>query len=134
MGIKKGNLPSNRKFCALLSSVFIFLAIHEYLVSGLSLKDIFFILATISSMVFGVLNLEIVTPLNKAWFLLGQILGKIVSPIVLGVIFFILITPIGFISRFFGRDALRLQRPNSLTYWVEPIGSNSDPESFKNQF
>ena len=74
------------------------------------------------------------TWLNKAWFMLGLALGKLVSPIVLGVIFFGLITPIGLIARLMDRDELKLKRPKKSSYWSEPIGSNSDADSFKNQF
>ena len=66
--------------------------------------------------------------------MLGLALGKVVSPLVLGIIFFGLITPIALIARLIGRDELKLKRPNKSTYWSEPIGSNSDADSFKNQF
>jgi hypothetical protein len=66
--------------------------------------------------------------------MLGQGLGKVVSPIVLGIIFFGLLTPIAFFAKLAGRDELKLLRPKSDSYWVAPIGSNSDSESFKNQF
>ena len=76
----------------------------------------------------------LLTPLNKAWFMLGLALGKVVSPIVLGIIFFGLITPIALIAKLMGRDELKLKRPKKISYWSEPIGSNSDADSFKNQF
>ena len=66
--------------------------------------------------------------------MLGLALGKIVSPIVLGIIFFGLITPIALIARLLGRDELKLKRPKKSTYWSKPISSNSDADSFKNQF
>ena len=66
--------------------------------------------------------------------MLGLALGKVVSPIVLGIIFFGLLTPISLIAKLMGRDELKLKRSNTTSYWVEPIGANSDAESFKNQF
>ena len=66
--------------------------------------------------------------------MLGLALGKVVSPIVLGIIFFGLITPIALIARLMGRDELKLRRPKKSTYWSEPISSSSDVDSFKNQF
>ena len=66
--------------------------------------------------------------------MLGLALGRVVSPIVLGIIFFGLITPIALIAKLMGRDELKLKRPKKSSYWSEPISSNSDADSFKNQF
>lgn len=76
----------------------------------------------------------VLAPLNKAWFQLGQLLGKIVSPIVLGIIFYGLLTPVALVTRVFGRDELKLKRRGLASYWVQrdPPGPASD--SFKNQF
>jgi hypothetical protein len=127
-------LPSNRKFGALFTIVFIGLTAYSFyhhaspIIIGLNLTlAVFFGLASL-------LNSEKLTPFNRLWFLLGQTMGKVISPIILGIIFFVLITPIAVIAKFLGRDELRIKRPNSTTYWVNPVGSNSDPESFKNQF
>ena len=73
-------------------------------------------------------------PLNKAWFHLGQLLGKIVSPIVLGIIFFVLLTPIAFVTRLFGRDELRLNRGSRSSYWIERNQPTHLSNSFKNQY
>jgi len=80
------------------------------------------------------LDWPLLTPLNKAWFLLGHALGKVVNPIILGIIFFGLLTPIALIARLFGRDELKLRRSDSKTYWIKPTDTNTDSESFKNQF
>ena len=127
-------LPSNRKFGLLFAAIFLALALYANFkneataIIGLLLLISGFFL--ISSLFYQTL----LTPLNKAWFMLGMALGKVVSPIVLGVIFFGLITPIGLIARLMGRDELKLKRPKKSSYWSEPIGSNSDADSFKNQF
>ena len=71
-------------------------------------------------------------PLNRAWFNLSLFLGKVVSPIVLSIIFFILIVPIAILTRLFGRDALSLKKRQVSSYWVDK--ESIDPESFKNQF
>jgi hypothetical protein len=127
-------LPSNKKFGLLFFGVFFALALYAHykneatsiiglllLISGFFLISSFFYQA-------------LLTPLNKAWFMFGLALGKVVSPIVLGIIFFGLITPIALIARLMGRDELKLKRPKKSSYWSEPIGSNSDADSFKNQF
>jgi len=60
---------------------------------------------------------EILTPLNKLWMKFGLVLGMIVSPIVMGAIFFIIFTPIGILMRLFGRDELHLKFKKSYSYW-----------------
>ena len=127
-------LPSNKKFGLLFAAIFLTFSLYAYLkheaillVGALSLLALFFLMASFFYQ-------TLLSPLNKAWFMLGLTLGKVVSPIVLGIIFFGLLTPISLITKLLGRDELKLKRPNTNSYWVEPIGANSDAESFKNQF
>ena len=77
---------------------------------------------------------ESLAPLNKAWAALGQILGRLVSPIVLGLIFFCLITPVALIGRIGGRDQLRLKTRADTSYWIKREPPGPAPDSFKNQF
>lgn len=63
-----------------------------------------------------------------------MLLGKIVSPIVLGIIFFLLISPVALVTRAFGRDALRLKAAETGSLWITRTPPGPDPESFKNQF
>ncbi len=127
-------LPTNKKFGLLFAAIFLALALYanfKYeatLIIGLLLLLSGFFL--ISSFFYS----SLLSPLNKAWFMLGLTLGKVVSPIVLGIIFFGLITPIALMARLLGRDELKLKRPKTNSYWAEPIGANSDADSFKNQF
>jgi hypothetical protein len=65
---------------------------------------------------------------------LGELMGKVVSPLVLGVIFFVLLTPVGLIGRLLGRDELRLKRTNSESYWIDRVPPGPAGDSFKNQF
>ena len=76
---------------------------------------------------------KLLTPLTKSWFSLGNLMGKIVSPIVLGAIFYLLITPIGLLGHLFDRDELRLKKTVGISYWIrrEPQTQRIDP--FKNQ-
>lgn len=95
----------------------------------------FFVLGTCSIVFFLVtlFKAEILRPLNKLWMGFGLVLGMIVSPIVMGAIFFIIFTPIGILMRFFGRDELLLQFKTKPSYWTkrnEDIHSNS----FRSQF
>lgn len=73
--------------------------------------------------------------LNKLWTRLGLLLGRIVSPIVTGLLFFLVFTPVGVISRMAGRDALRLRRdPGASTYWIERTPPGPRPETMVRQF
>lgn len=128
------NLPSNRKFGFFVSTIFFVLSVYSFLKTGISLKVYLALLASLLFLITSIKNSELLTPLNKAWFLLGQLLGNVVNPIVLGAIFFLLITPIGLVARLLGRDELKLKRRQCASYWSKPIGSNSDSESFKRQF
>lgn len=127
-------LPSNKKFGLLFSGIFLATALYAYFKHEtpliLSLALLFSGFFIISSFFYP----SLLSPLNKAWFMLGLTLGKVVSPIVLGIIFFGLITPIALMARLLGRDELKLKRPKTNSYWAEPIGANSDADSFKNQF
>jgi hypothetical protein len=95
----------------------------------------FYILGTFSIVFFlvTIFKAEILRPLNKLWMRFGLVLGMIVSPIVMGAIFFIIFTPIGILMRLFGRDELLLQFKTKPSYWTkrnEDIHSNS----FRKQF
>ena len=72
---------------------------------------------------------------NRLWSLLGDLLAKIVSPIMLGVLFFGVITPMGVLMRAFGKDPLRLKKnPGADTYWLPRSAPSNPPDSFNNQF
>ena len=79
----------------------------------------------------GFFNSKYLTPLNRVWFKFGLMLGKIISPIVMGFVFFTVVTPISFIMKILGKDLLNLKYNNNKTYWIE----KNDPKSkMKNQF
>ena len=73
--------------------------------------------------------------LNRGWMKLGVLLSKVVTPLVMGLIFFTTVTPIGLIMKLFGKDPLRIKRaPEAKTYWLERTPAGPEPESMKNQF
>ena len=127
-------LPSERSFGLLFTAVFAGMGVYG-LYKGWILGAIvaWFIISLVVALV-TVLAPRTLAPFNRAWFHLGQLLGKIVSPIVLGIIFYGLLTPVALIARAFGRDELKLRPRAVSSYWVErnPPGPASD--SFKNQF
>lgn len=73
-------------------------------------------------------------PLNRAWFALGLLLGRIVNPLVLGLLFYLLITPVALVQRLAGRDALRLRGRGAASHWVPRSPPGPGGDSFKNQF
>ena len=123
-------ISSNRSFGIVFFVVFLFIALYPITYSediriwSLIISFIFIIL--------GLLNSKILTPLNKLWFKFGVILGKIISPIIMGIIFFLVVTPIGLIMKVLGKDLLRLKyNKKDNTYWIEKNGQKS---KMKNQF
>ena len=77
------------------------------------------------------LNSKILTPLNSIWFKVGIFLGNFISPIVMAIIFFIVITPISLLLRLFNKDVLNLKNNKGKTYWIKKDGPKS---KMKNQF
>ena len=80
---------------------------------------------------FRILNSKILSPLNKIWFRFGIFLGKFIAPIVMGIIFFLIVTPTGILVNLFKKDLLKLKKNNNKTYWIEKNDKNN---SMKNQF
>ena len=125
-------LPSNRKFGFFFTFVFAVVAAYFFNSTNMIWAQIFAIASLIFLFV-TIAKADILLPLNKLWMRFGLLLGMIVSPIVLGVIFFGLFTPIAFFMRLSGRDELRLKLSKKASHWItrsEPIKS----ESFKHQF
>ena len=122
-------IGSNKSFGIVFFTVFLLIAIYPLINNGelriwsLVVAIIFFIL--------GLVNSKVLTPLNKLWFKFGLLLGKIVSPLIMGFIFFFVVTPIAFIMRIIGKDLLNLKFNNKKTYWIEKTGPKS---KMKNQF
>ena len=122
-------ISSNRSFGIVFFVVFLIISIFPLIndenlrVWSLVISIIFFIL--------GLINSNILTPLNKIWFRFGTILGKIVSPIVMSIIFFLVVTPIGILMRILKKDLLNLKTNNNKSYWIEKDELKS---KMKNQF
>ena len=82
-------------------------------------------------LILGMLDSKFLTPLNKIWFKFGILLGSIVSPIVMGVVFFAIVTPTSLIMKVLGKNLLNLKKNNKKTYWIERSKIKS---KMKNQF
>ena len=122
-------ISSNRSFGLVFFVVFLLISIYPFL-HGQNLRFWSLIVAIIF-LALGLLNSKILTPLNKVWFKFGLLLGSIVSPIIMSIIFFFVVTPISFVMKILGKDMLNLKRNNNNTYWVEKSGPKS---KMKNQF
>ena len=125
-------LPSNRKFGVFFTLVFAVLAAYFYFSDNVTWTYV----ASAAALAFLLVTLiksDALLPLNKLWMRFGLLLGMIVSPIVLGLIFFGLFTPIAILMRLSGRDELRLKCTQKESHWIlrgDPIKS----VSFKHQF
>ena len=79
----------------------------------------------------GLINSKLLTPLNRIWFKFGVILGNIISPIILGLVFFFVVTPTAFMLKAFGKDVLKLKKNKNNSYWIKKSNIKSN---MKNQF
>ena len=125
-------LPSNRKFGLFFSFIFLIASVYFYLNQHITIFILFSFLF-ILTIIFTILSPNKLLPLNKIWMKFGFIIGTLISPIILGIIFFLLISPVAIITRFFGRDELFLKRNSVDSYWKTRLNKPSS-NSFKNQF
>ncbi len=127
-------LPSVRSFASLFTGVFALALAYGLYKGWASTLNAALGAAALAVAAAGIFKPAVLEPLNRAWFKFGLLLGKIVSPIVLGVIFFVVITPVSIVTRLAGRDALRLRKRSVNSYWIDRAPPGPAPDSFKNQF
>ena len=122
-------IGSNRSFGIVFFIVFLIIATYP-LINGNEIR-LWSLIVSIVFLFLGLINSKILNPLNKLWFKFGIFLGKIISPLVMGIIFFLVVTPIGLLMRLLNKDLLKLKFNNNSSYWIE----KNDPKSkMKNQF
>ena len=126
----KINISSNRSFGLVFFVLFLIVALwplkyeEDIRLWSLVISIIFFIL--------GVINSKLLTPLNKLWFQFGILLGSIVSPIIMGIVYFTVVTPTGVLMRLLGKDLLRTSKiKNTSTYWIK---RDKQKNTMKKQF
>ena len=112
----KIKLPSNKNFGIVFFVVFFIIGLWPLL--DQSEPRYWSIFVSLVFFTLGILNSNILTPLNKIWFYFGITLGKIISPVVMGIIFFFVVTPTGIIMRLLGKDILNLKKNTNASYWV----------------
>tara|TARA_B100000945_G_scaffold186833_1_gene149878 strand:- start:1468 stop:1848 length:381 start_codon:yes stop_codon:yes gene_type:complete len=125
----KNEKTSNKSFGILFFIVFLIIGLWPILTSNdvrlwsLAISVIFLIL--------GLINSSILEPFKNSWIKLGELLGKIIAPIVMGLVFFTVLTPISFILRIFGKDLLKIKYLKDKTYWIK---REKNVGSMKKQF
>jgi hypothetical protein len=108
---------SNRSFGLLFFIVFIVVGLWP-IIKG-ETANIYLILISLFFLIFGLINSKILSPFNKAWIKLGEILGLIIAPIIMALVYFIILTPISLIVRMLGKDLLGLKfLKKQDTYWT----------------
>ena len=122
-------IGSNKMFGIVFSVIFFIIAIYPILNND-SVR-IWSLVISLIFLILGLTNSKLLSALNKIWFKFGLILSKVVSPIIMGVIFFLVVTPIGVLMKILKKDLLNLKFNHNNSYWIE----KNDPQStMKNQF
>ena len=122
-------IGSNRSFGIVFFVVFLLIGLYP-LINADSVR-IWSVIISLIFLILGLMNSKILNPLNKLWFKFGILLGKIVSPLVMGIIFFLVVTPIRILMNILKKDLLNLKFNNKETYWIE---KNEPKSKMKNQF
>ena len=122
-------IGSNRSFGIVFSVVFLLISIYP-LINDENIRY-WSLLVSLIFLILGILNSRILTSLNIIWFKFGLFLGKIFAPLIMGIIFFLIVTPIGLIMKFFKKDLLNLKFNKDKSYWIKKTGPKS---KMKNQF
>ena len=129
MYTKDIKIGSNKSFGILFAIVFILIALWP-LIKGNEIR-LWSLIISIIFLTLGLVNSKILTPLNKLWFKLGIFLGNFIAPIIMGIIFFFVVTPTGIIMKLLGKDLIKLKKNNENSYWIK---KNDIKTSIKNQF
>tara|TARA_B100000029_G_scaffold164917_1_gene161138 strand:- start:384 stop:779 length:396 start_codon:yes stop_codon:yes gene_type:complete len=126
----KIKINSNRSFGIVFFFVFLIISLWP-LLNGNELR-VWSIIVAMIFLILGLINSNFLTPLNKLWFKFGKLLGSIVAPIVMGIVFFLVVTPTGIIMKMLGKDLLKKKYNNKIkSYWINREKSKS---TMKQQF
>lgn len=124
MSNKKIKISSNRSFGIVFFIFFLIIGLYP-LVNNEVIK-IWSLIISLFFLVLGLLNSKYLDPLNKIWFKFGIVLGSVISPVVMGLIFFFVVTPIALIMKLFRKDVLNLKFNSNKSYWIKKVDHKSD--------
>ncbi len=111
-------MSSNKSFGVVFFLVLGLLGIWPYLSGGDPIY--WLILLSIIFLFLGLINSKVLSPFNKIWIKFGEILGRIIAPLVMGIIYFIILTPIGILMKFLGKDLLNIKfSQTQKSYWLK---------------
>ena len=122
-------IGSNKSFGIVFFIVFLIIALYPML-KGQDLR-LWSLIISFIFLILGMINSSILNPLNKIWFKFGILLGNIISPIVMAIVFFGVVLPTGIVMKILRKDLIGLKKNNKNTYWIE---KKSQMSSLKNQF
>ena len=122
-------IGSNRSFGIVFFVVFLLISLYP-LLNEENIR-IWSLIISFIFLALGIFNSKILSPLNKVWFKFGILLGKVISPFVMGLVFFLVVTPTGILMKIFRKDLLNLKFNKNKSYWIEKKGPKS---KMKNQF
>jgi len=122
-------IGSNKSFGIVFFIVFLVISVYPLFFEG-NLR-VWSLIVSLLFLVLGLINSRVLTPLNRLWFKFGMFLGKFISPIIMGLVFFIVVTPTGLIMRAFKKDLLNLKKKDTKSYWIKRDKFKSD---MRNQF
>jgi len=124
---------SARNFGMVFAAVFSMVAVYLFISS--KVINYWVLIGALSFFTIAVIRPKLLEPLNFLWFKLGMLLGAIIAPLVMILVYFCVVTPTGLLMRLFGKDPLLLKRdPTAKTHWIERDSSDSRSNSLKNQF
>ena len=129
MNKDKIKISTNKSFGLVFFVFFLIISLFPLLENG-NIR-IWAIIVSIIFLILGLLNSNILTPLNRIWFRFGILLGRFVAPIVMSVVFFFVVTPIALMMRLFNKNLLGLKKDNKNSYW---INSSKIKSKMKDQF
>ena len=119
----KIKIGSNKSFGIVFFTVFLIIAIWP-LLNGYEIRYWSLVISVVF-LILGIINSKTLTPLNKVWFKIGILLGNIISPIIMGMIFFLVVTPTSFIMKILGKDLLNLKKNTKNSYWIKKQNQNN---------
>ena len=126
-------LPSNRSFALVFVVFFLVLAVVSWIKEG-TLYPVFLTLSVLTG-VTGIFQPAWLTPFNRVWMRFAELLHRVVNPVVLAILYFLVITPFGLILRIFRKDPLhRMFEPETNSYWIERDPPGPEGDSMKDQF